>query len=91
MTEIRKVKLVAMIDGSYVDIADAEITVKDGIVDKVVSVTPLEKQPSRVTRTNPNGSERQCDRRDIHDPHEWQADFGSYFNVYCPGNDGTKR
>lgn len=43
------------------------------------------------TPTNPTGEVRQCDRRDIHDAHEWQAEFGAYFNVYCPGNDGKRR
>ena len=45
---------------------------------------------SHVTKANPNGEVRQCDRRDLHKPHEYQAEFGSYFFVYCPGNDGTK-
>jgi hypothetical protein len=44
-----------------------------------------------VTKTNPNGAVSQCDRRDIHEPHEYQAEFGSYFNVYCPGNKGDKK
>jgi hypothetical protein len=44
-----------------------------------------------VTKTNPSGEVRQCDRRDIHEAHEWQAGFGDHFNVYCPGNDGTIR
>lgn len=44
-----------------------------------------------VTESNPNGEVRQCDRRDLHEPHEWQAEFGAYFNVYCPGNKGEKR
>lgn len=43
-----------------------------------------------ITKNNPNGSVIQCDRRDLHDPHEYQRDFGDYFDVYCPGNDGTK-
>lgn len=43
-----------------------------------------------VTPSNPSGDVRQCDRRNLHEPHEYQAEFGSYFNVYCPGNDGTK-
>jgi hypothetical protein len=44
-----------------------------------------------ITKTNPAGETRRCDRRDIHESHEWQADFGAYFNVWCPGNDGTQR
>jgi len=44
-----------------------------------------------VTDTNPNGAVRQCDRRDLHEPHEYQAEFGAYFNVYCPGNEGSNR
>ena len=44
-----------------------------------------------VTDTNPNGEVRQCDRRDLHDPHEYQAEFGAYFNVFCPGNVGSQR
>lgn len=44
-----------------------------------------------VTRTNPSGSVQQCDRRDVHEPHEWQSEFGAYFDVYCPGNDGKRR
>lgn len=43
------------------------------------------------TPNNPSGTVRQCDRRDIHDPHDWQAEFGAYFDVHCPGNDGKKR
>lgn len=43
-----------------------------------------------VTETNPSGEIRRCDRRDLHPAHEWQAEFGAYFNVYCPGNDGSK-
>lgn len=43
-----------------------------------------------ITDKNPNGEVRQCDRRDIHKPHEYQADFGAYFDVYCPGNQGDK-
>lgn len=43
-----------------------------------------------VTANNPNGEVRQCDRRDLHEPHEWQAEFGGYFDVYCPGNQGEK-
>lgn len=44
---------------------------------------------SKITKNNPNGEVRQCDSRKIHSPHEWQADFGAYFDVYCPGNDGV--
>lgn len=40
------------------------------------------------TKTNPSGSVQKCDQRHIHPPHEWQNEFGGYFNVYCPGNDG---
>lgn len=43
-----------------------------------------------VTPSNPTGSIGQCDRRDMHEAHEYQAEFGAYFNVYCPGNEGTK-
>lgn len=39
----------------------------------------------RVTKTNPTGEVRQCERRGYHQPHEFQADFGAYFNAYCPG------
>jgi hypothetical protein len=46
---------------------------------------------SRVTPSNPTGEVRQCDRRDLHEPHEYQAEFGAYFNVYCPGNRGDKK
>lgn len=50
------------------------------------------KEPeNHITKTNPNGAVSQCDRRDLHEPHEYQAEFGAYFNIYCPGNDGTKR
>lgn len=45
---------------------------------------------NHVTETNPNGEVRQCDMRHIHESHEYQAEFGSYFDVYCPGNDGNK-
>jgi hypothetical protein len=44
-----------------------------------------------VTDTNPNGEVEQCSRRDLHEPHEWQNEFGGYFNVYCPGNTGRAR
>jgi hypothetical protein len=44
-----------------------------------------------VTDTNPNGAVKQCNRRDLHEPHEYQAEFGAYFNVYCLGNEGSKR
>lgn len=44
-----------------------------------------------ITDSNPNGSVRQCTRRDLHEPHEYQAEFGAYFNVYCPGNTGSER
>lgn len=37
------------------------------------------------TRNNPNGSVRQCDRKEVHDPHEYQAQFGDYYDMYCPG------
>jgi hypothetical protein len=43
------------------------------------------------TKTNPSGSVQQCDQRHIHAPHEWQNEFGGYFNVYCPGNDGKPK
>jgi hypothetical protein len=43
------------------------------------------------TKTNPSGSVQQCDQRHIHGPHEWQNEFGGYFNVYCPGNDGKPK
>lgn len=46
------------------------------------------EEEDHQTATNPTGRVLQCDRRDIHDAHEWQAEFGAYFNVYCPGNDG---
>lgn len=46
---------------------------------------------AHVTERNPNGETRQCNRRDIHGPHEWQAEFGAYFDVYCPGNTGFER
>ena len=42
------------------------------------------------TASNPSGEVRQCDRKDLHGPHEYQPQFGAYFNVYCPGNDGGK-
>lgn len=49
------------------------------------------KHRIHVTETNPDGEVRQCDRRDLHDPHEYQPDFGGYFNVFCPGNVGSQR
>lgn len=55
----------------------------------VLRIDPKNK-PHR-TDTNPNGEVDRCDRRDIHGPHEWQREFGAYFNVYCPGNKGDKR
>lgn len=30
----------------------------------------------------------QCDRRDLHGPHNYQANFGDYIDTFCPGNDG---
>lgn len=42
------------------------------------------------TKNNPNGEVRRCGGRHLHEPHEWQAEFGAYFDVYCPGNDGTQ-
>lgn len=45
---------------------------------------------SHVTKTNPNGAVQRCPARHIHAEHEWQAEFGGYFNVYCPGNDGSR-
>ena len=38
-----------------------------------------------ITRNNPNGTVLQCDQAVVHDPHEHQANFGDYFDVYCPG------
>lgn len=50
------------------------------------------KEPeSHITKNNPSGYVYQCDRRDLHEPHEYQLHFGDLFDVYCPGNDGTKR
>jgi hypothetical protein len=51
----------------------------------------MENDYEHITKTNPNGSVQQCSRRDLHEAHEYQYDFGAYFNIYCPGNDGTKR
>lgn len=50
---------------------------------------PVEK--IEPTPNNPTGTVRQCDRRDIHSRHDYQADFGAYFDVHCPGNSGTQR
>jgi hypothetical protein len=44
----------------------------------------MEKR-EHVTAKNPNGEVRQCERKYLHGPHEWQAEFGAYFDVYCPG------
>ena len=41
-----------------------------------------------MTVSNPSGSVQDCTRRDIHRGHEWQAEFGAYYNVWCRGNDG---
>jgi hypothetical protein len=46
---------------------------------------------TKITGTNPTGEVRQCARRDLHEPHEYQEGFGAYFNIYCPGNQGDKR
>lgn len=43
------------------------------------------------TKTNPTGEVRQCRDYVIHLPHEYQGEFGAYFNVFCPGNDGKKK
>lgn len=48
-----------------------------------------EAEETHVTKTNPTGEVDQCYRRDLHKSHEYQRSFGDYFNVYCPGNDGT--
>lgn len=37
------------------------------------------------TKTNPTGAIGQCNKREVHAPHEYQAEFGSYFNAYCLG------
>lgn len=44
-----------------------------------------QKKANYKTATNPSGSVQQCDRRAVHEGHEWQAEFGGYFNSYCPG------
>lgn len=54
------------------------------------STGALYSRNDHVTKTNPTGSVQQCDKRHIHAAHEWQNEFGGYFNVYCPGNDGTR-
>lgn len=46
---------------------------------------------THVTKNNPTGEVRQCDRRDLHKAHEYQPEFGAYFDVYCPGNKGKKK
>ncbi len=38
-----------------------------------------------ITKSNPDGTVRQCRRTVLHGPHEWQDDFGAYFDVRCPG------
>jgi hypothetical protein len=43
------------------------------------------------TKTNPSGEVRQCRDYVIHRPHEYQGEFGAYFNVFCPGNDGKNK
>jgi hypothetical protein len=40
---------------------------------------------NHVTKTNPTGGVEQCERRILHAGHEWQAEFGAYFNKWCPG------
>ncbi len=42
------------------------------------------------TPNNPTGSVQQCDRRDLHGPHDYQAEFGAYYDVHCPGNRGDR-
>lgn len=49
------------------------------------------KNRSLITENNPDGESRQCERRDLHDPHEYQPEFGAYFFTYCPGNTGSQR
>jgi hypothetical protein len=34
---------------------------------------------------NPNGTVELCELRTVHPPHEWQVNFGDYYNAYCPG------
>jgi len=48
-------------------------------------------EEAHKTKTNPHGRMRQCSGRDIHGGHEWQEEFGAYFNVYCEGNKGKRR
>jgi hypothetical protein len=61
-------------------------------VDAAQRLGPLSRgDRAHATDSNPNGQVRQCDRRDLHEPHEWQAEFGAYFNVFCPGNTGSRR
>lgn len=38
-----------------------------------------------VTKTNPTGFVSQCDRKEVHVGHEYQDQFGGYFNAYCLG------
>lgn len=54
-------------------------------------LSKLPQNRSHITETNPDGEVRQCSRRDLHEPHEYQAEFGAYFNVFCPGNVGSQR
>lgn len=41
-------------------------------------------------KPNPPMESRQCDRRDVHGPHDYQAEFGAYVDTHCPGNDGRR-
>jgi hypothetical protein len=91
MAEIQKRKVYVEVNFKWVYIGDTEIVLRENEeVEKVISFTPIQGTESHVTKNNPNGEVRQCDRRDIHFAHEWQAEFGAYFDVYCPGNDGKK-
>jgi hypothetical protein len=71
---------------------DPEAALVNPAVDASRRLGPLSMgSRAHVTDTNPDGEVRQCNRRDLHDSHEYQAEFGAYFNVYCPGNVGSQR
>lgn len=43
------------------------------------------EKKTQVSSKNPAGEIRQCDLQKDHEGHEYQPEFGAYFNVYCPG------
>lgn len=76
--------LPGQINLTYAEAEELSATLED-ILDR------RESEQRESTPNNPTGTVRQCDRRDIHEAHDYQAGFGDYFDVHCPGNRGIER